>query len=195
MSAIPKMFVSSQEYLAQERKAEFKSEYYRGEVFAMSGASYQHNRIKENLARKSGNQLGDGPCQVLTSDMRVKSLTTGLYTYPDILIVCNEPVFEDAHNDTLLNPRVIIEVLSESTEKYDRRLKFRHYRGIPTVVEYVLVAQDDHVIERYVRQPDENWLLTEFSDLETVFEFASVAVKIPMAEIYRGITFPDDATK
>ena len=160
----------------------------------MSGASYRHNRIKENLARRAGNQLDAGPCRILTSDMRVKCPTTGLYTYPDILIVCNEPVFEDAHEDTLLNPKIIIEVLSESTEKYDRRLKFRHYRGISTVVEYG-VAQDDHVIERYVRQPDENWLLTAFSELEKTFEFASVAVKIPMAEIYGGITFPDGAAQ
>ena len=142
MSAIPKPSLTPQEYLARERRATEKSEYYRGEIFAMAGASFEHSLIKDNLARESGNQLKDKPCRVITSDLRIKVNATGLYTYPDAVIVCDEPKFEDAQVDTLLNPRVIVEVLSDSTEKYDRGGKFAHYRQIPSLQEYVLVAQD-----------------------------------------------------
>lgn len=130
MSTASKRLLTPQEYLDLERKAEFKSEYLHGEMFAMAGASYEHTLIKDNLARKAGNQLEDGPCRVLTSDMRVKVDVTGLYTYPDIVIVCEEPQFEDKVFNTLLNPRALIEVLSDSTEKYDRGAKFGHYRQV-----------------------------------------------------------------
>jgi Uma2 family endonuclease len=193
MSAIPKTLLTPQEYLEQERRAEFKSEYYRGEVFAMSGASYEHTLIKDNLAREAGNHLKDGSCRVLTSDLRVKVSPTGLYTYPDVVIVCNEPQFEDSHFDTLLNPRALVEVLSDSTEKYDRGAKFRNYREISSLAEFILIAQDRPLIERYVRQLDEKWILTIFNDLSHTFEFASVAVRMPLFEIYRGIKFPEDA--
>src|SRR5947209_5769250 len=116
----PTVLLSSQEYLVRERAADFRSEYYRGEMFAMAGARFEHSLIKDHIAREAGNQLRGGPCQVVTSDLRVKVNVTGLYTYPDLVIVCDEPQFEDAVRDTLLNPRVIGEVLSESTEKYDR---------------------------------------------------------------------------
>lgn len=179
--------LSPQEYLAQERQAEYKSEYLRGEVFAMAGATYDHTLIKDNMARKAGNQLEGGPCRVLTSDMRVKVNATGLYTYPDIVIVCDEPQFEDANIDTLLNPRTLVEVLSESTEKYDRGAKFAHYRKIDSLQEFVLVAQDRPLVERYVRQADQTWVLTEFADISQTFEFAAVPARIPMAEIYQGV--------
>ena len=127
---------------------------------------------------------------MVTSDLRVKVDATGLYTYPDIVIVCDQPQFEDAAFDTLLNPRTIVEILSESTEKYDRGTKFEQYRKIPSLREYILVAQDRMYIERHVRQPDETWVLTEFSAAASTFEFASVPVQVPMAEIYRGVEFP-----
>src|SRR5438094_499662 len=141
MSTVSKRLLSPEEYLAQERRAEFRSEYLRGEVFAMAGASYEHTRIKDNFSREIGNQLKGGPCFVLTSDMRVKVNATGLYTYPDAVIVCEQGRFEDANVDTLLNPRVIVEILSDSTEAYDRGGKFGHYRQIASLQEYVLVAQ------------------------------------------------------
>jgi Uma2 family endonuclease len=176
------------DYLARERAASFRSEYYRGEMFAMAGARWEHTLIKDNVARESGNQLRGGPCQVLTSDMRVKVSPTGLYTYPDVVVVCDEPQFEDEVRDTLLNPRTIVEVLSESTEKYDRGVKFEHYQRVVTLQEYVLVSQDRPFVERYLRQPDGSWLYTAFGETET-FAFASIPVQIPLAEIYRGITF------
>jgi Uma2 family endonuclease len=189
MSA-PKHLLSPQEYLVRERLADFRSEFYRGEMFAMAGASWEHTLIKDNLARETGNQLQGGPCRVLTSDLRVKIDATGLYTYPDVVIVCDQPQFEDDKFDTLLNPRTIVEVLSDSTEKYDRGIKFAHYRQLPSLEEYVLAAQDQSLVERYVRQPDGSWVLTAFNDLTQTFAFTSIAVRVALADIYRGVEFP-----
>ncbi len=191
MSTVAKCLLSPQEYLVRERLADFRSEFYRGEMFAMAGASWEHTLVKDNMAREVGNQLKGGPCRVLTSDLRVKVDATGLYTYPDIIVVCDEPRFEDEVLDTLLNPRTIVEVLSESTEKYDRGIKFGHYRQLPSVQEYVLVAQDRPLVERYVRQADGTWVLTVFSDLTQTFVFGSIPVQIALADIYRGVEFPE----
>src|SRR5262249_53469062 len=191
MSTVRKSFLTPEEYLAQERLAEFKSEYLRGDVFAMAGATWEHTLVKDNLARETGNQLKNGPCHVLTSDMRVRVDATGLYTYPDIAIICDEPRFEDKVLDTLLNPRALVEVLSDSTEKYDRGAKFGHYRQIPSLQEFVLVAQDQPLVERYVRQANGSWLLTVFSDPLGEFSFASIPVRVPLSEIYRGVKFPE----
>jgi Uma2 family endonuclease len=191
MSTVRKSFVTPEEYLAQERLADFKSEYLRGEVFAMAGASWEHTLVKDNLARETGYQLKNGPCHVLTSDMRVRVDATGLYTYPDIAIVCDEPQFDDEVLDTLLNSRALVEVLSDSTERYDRGAKFGHYRQIPSLQEFVLVAQDQPLVERYFRQPDNSWLLTVFSEPSGEFAFASIPVRVPLSEIYRGVKFPE----
>jgi Uma2 family endonuclease len=182
--------VTPQEYLARERAAEFRSEYLRGEMFAMVSATFEHTLIKDNLAAETGNQLEGRRFFVLTSDMRVKVNATGLYTYPDISIVCDEPQFEDEVRDTLLNPRSIVEVLSDSTEKYDRGAKFGHYRNVPSLQECILVAQDRPLVERYVRQPDGSWVLTVYDDISQEFEFASIPARVPLVEIYRGVTFP-----
>ena len=192
MSTVSKRLLSPQEYLAQERRAEYKSEYYRGEVFAMSGASFPHTLIKDNLARRVGNHLNGGPGRVVTSDLRVLVDATGLYTYPDVVIVCDEPHFEDAVFDTLLNPRVLIEVLSDSTEKYDRGAKFRQYQRIPSLEEFVLVSQDRPLLERFVRQADESWLVTSSAGLAAAFSFASVPVQVPLTEIYAGVQLPEN---
>lgn len=189
MPTIQPRLLTPQEYLTQERRAEFRSEYLRGEVFAMAGVSHHHTLIKDNLAGEARSQLKNRPCRTLTSDQRVKVNVTGLYTYPDIVIVCDEPQFEDARVDTLLNPRVIVEVLSESTEKYDRGARFGHYRQFPTLQEYVLVAHDRYLVERYVRQPDNSWLLTVFDQPTASFSMTSIPVTIPLAEIYRGVKF------
>ena len=193
MSSLLKPLLTPEEYLARERRAEFKSEFYRGEMFAMAGAKYPHNRVKDNVARHTGNQLEGGPCQLLTSDMRVKIQATGLYTYPDIVVFCDEPQYEDENLDTLLNPRILVEVLSESTEKYDRGTKSVHYRQIPSLQEYVLIAQDQPLVERYVRQPENSWLLTEFRELTQTFSYTSIPVKIALTDIYHGVEFPENA--
>ena len=195
MAAVPKKKLSEAEYLVVERRAEYKSEFYRGEMFAMAGAKYEHNRAKDNLAIALGAKLLGGSCFALTSDMRVKVPASHLYTYPDIVVVCGRPEFEDDVNDTLLNPLIIIEVLSDSTEKYDRGAKFRLYQPLSSLREYVLVAQDKPVCERFVRQSDDSWLLTYVVGLEAEFAFATVPVSIPLATIYSGITFPDEVPR
>jgi Uma2 family endonuclease len=191
MSTAPTRLLTPQEYLALERQAAYKSEYFRGEMFAMARASFEHTLVKDNLAREAGNQLKNGPCRVLTSDLGVRVSATGLYTYPDLVIVCDKPEFVDKVMDTLLNPRAIIGVLSDSTEKYDRGGKFAHYRQIATLQEYVLVAQDRPLVERYVRQKDESWVLTVYDDLSHTLALSSAPVRVPLTEIYGGIEFPE----
>lgn len=191
MSTAPKTYLSTTQYLALERRAEFKSHYYRGEMFAMAGASREHNLIVGNLVREIGNALKDRRCEVYPSDMRVKVAATGLYTYPDATVVCGEPEFEDNQFDTLTNPMVLFEVLSASTELWDRSGKFRQYREIPSLREYVMITQDRASVERYIRQADGGWLLQEIQSIEDSVEFDSIAVTIPLSEIYRNIRFED----
>ncbi len=191
MSAVPKRKLSPAEYLAIEKKAEFKSEFFNGEMFAMAGASRPHNRVKDNLIIRIGSQLLSGPCQTFSSDQRVLVDRTGLYTYPDLLIVCGEVESMEDDEDTITNPRVIVEVLSPSTERYDRGAKFRNYQQVPSLTEYVLVAQDEAVVERFVRQADGTWGYTSFVGLEAVLAFSSVPVQVPLADLYAGVEFPD----
>lgn len=192
MSAAPKVKLTPEQYLAIERQAEYRSEFYNGEMFAMAGASREHNRVKENLVIEIGSRLKGSGCESFSSDMRVKVAATGLYTYPDVVIVCGQAEFEDAAVDTLTNPRVVVEVLSESTEKFDRGKMFRHYKQIPSLQEYVLVAQDEPAIDRFVRQPNGDWAQSSVEGLESEFAFAAVPVKIPLADIYAGVSFPPE---
>ena len=190
VSAILKPKLTPAEYLAHERAAEFRSEYYRGETFAMAGASKEHNRLKQNLIGELVGRLKDGPCESFSSGQRVKVSSTGLYTYPDIVIVCGQAEYDPEDENTLLNPVVVIEVLSPSTMNYDRGAKFRQYQQLPSVMEIVLVYQDEPVIERFVRQSDGAWSLTVLEGLAGELAFASVPARISVAEIYRRVTFP-----
>ena len=194
MSAIPKAKkkLTEDEYLDIEADAEFKSEFYNGEMFAMAGANLAHNRIKENLSVEIGIRLKGGTCESFSSEMRVKVKPTGLYTYPDIVIVCGEPEIEHRRGlDTLLNPRVVIEVLSKTTEGYDCGSKFRQYKKLSSVKEYVIVSSDRRSIDRFVRQDDEQWLLTTFDKPSGKMVLMSVPVRIPLADVYRGVEFPE----
>ena len=193
MSAVPKPHLTPQQYLARERQAETKSEYLRGEMFAMSGASREHNLIAGNVNRKLGEQLRERECEVYQADMRVKVSPTGLYTYPDVTVVCGEPEFEDAEVDTLLNPKVLVEVLSPSTADYDRGGKFTHYRRLPSLQEYVLISQDRPLVEHYVRQGQDEWLLTEQSSLQDTLILPSIQCQLPLSEIYLKVQFAPDA--
>ena len=177
-------YLTSQAYLAQEREAETKSEYYAGQVYAMSGTSETHNLIVTNMIIALGSRLRKRPCKVYPSDMRVKVSSTGLYTYPDVTVVCGKPEFDDKQKDTLLNPTVIIEVLSDSTEAYDRGKKFGHYRTLESLAEYLLIAQDAVAIDRYVRQPDGRWLLTAYRGLAAVAMIDAIDCELPLAEVY-----------
>ena len=183
MASDPRPRISPEEYLALERQAETKSEYLDGEIFAMTGASRKHNRLSVNLTVALDSQLRDKGCEVYANQMRVKVSVTGLYTYPDVIVVCGEPQFEDAEVDTLLNPTLIIEVLSKSTEDYDRGTKFLHYRALPSLREYILIAQNRIHVEHHLRQNDA-WLLTETDLREDVIELPSVGARLALTEIY-----------
>ena len=189
VSTQPKARITPEEYLELERKAELKSEYIDGEMFAMSGATREHTKIVANISAELTNQFMDRPCEVYPLDMRTKVSPAGLYTYPDIAAVCGEPEFEDAHLDTLLNPNLIIEVLSDSTESYDRGKKFAHYRTIHSLREYVLVSQNECRIERFSRQDDGNWLYSESTDPDGSVELTSVACRLSLSRVYHKIDF------
>ena len=191
MSAVRKKRLSVAEYLTMEKRAAFKSEFYRGEMFAMAGASIPHNRIKDNTLIELGNRLKGTPCRTYSSDQRVLVEATGLYTYPDILVVCGPEALDPADKDTLTNPTAIVEILSPSTERYVRGAKFRNYQQMPSFKEYILIAQDEAVCERFVRQTDQSWALVSFVGLEAVLKFTSIAAEIPLADIYAGVTLPD----
>src|SRR5215475_3215142 len=184
MSFQAKQRYTPEEYLALERQAQYKSEYYAGEIFAMAGASRWHNLIVANVVGELRSQLKGRPCTTYPSDMRVKVSPTGLYTYPDVTVVCGEAQFEDNQQDTLLNPTLIVEVLSESTEAYDRGGKFAHYRKLTSLMEYVLITQTKPDIEHYVRQPDNRWLLAEADSLHDTLYLPSIACHLALAEVY-----------
>ena len=178
MSAIAK--ISDQAYLEQERLTETKSEYIAGEIFAMTGGSPTHNLIGANVLRELGTQLKQRPCRVYTSDQRVR-VDNG-YLYPDVSVVCGQPEYFD--NDNLLNPTLIIEVLSPSTEDYDFGGKFARYRGIPSLKGYLLVAQDRYAVTHFHRQDSNHWLMTELDGHEAVLELPCVECSLPLVEIY-----------
>lgn len=189
MSSQPQLRYTPEEYLMRERQAEYKSEYLAGEIFAMSGASERHNLIAGNIFAAFHAQLRGRPCRAYVNDMRVKVSTTGLYTYPDVVALCGEPQFDDEQKDTLLNPTVIVEVLSPSTEAYDRGGKFGHYRKLASLAEYVLVSQEESHIEHYVRQPDNQWLLSEASGLQEAVQLPSINCTLALSEVYEKVTF------
>jgi Uma2 family endonuclease len=186
-------FVRPEEYLAQERLAELKSEYCDGRLHSMAGTSFRLNIIAGNLYSAIQSQLRDKSCQPTFGDIRLQLESSGLFTYPDLMIVCGQPEFADAHLDTLLNPTVIIEVLSPSTESWDRGGKFAHYRRLESLQDYVLVSQDRILVEHYTRQ-GQQWLLTESSGLDGSLRLASIGCEVPLAEIYAKVTFDQDAT-
>lgn len=184
MSAEPHRRISLEDYLAAERHAETKSEYLNGEVFAMSGASRRHNVIVWNLSGALHTQLKGRACEAYVGDMRVHIPATGLYTYPDIVVACGEPKFEDRELDTLLNPTLLIEVLSPSAEGYDRGKKAAHYRTLDSLREYLLVSQDEVRVELLTRQDDGHWLLSEASQLEESISLSSIGCALRLADLY-----------
>ena len=180
MAAVPKTKLTVAQYLAIERAAEIRSEFYRGEMFTVTRTTREHNAIKESLIGRMGIQFKGGPCYSLSSTQRVKVSAIGLSTYPDILIVCGKAEYDLEDRDALLNPQVIFEILSDSTEKDDRGKKFEHYQQIPAAREYILVCQDQMRVERFVRQPNNSWLLTVFIDPASEFALTTVPAHMPL---------------
>lgn len=180
MSLPKSKFITPEEYLALERQSEVKSEYWDGEMFLMAGASREHNLIVSNVNRELGTQLLERPCEVYPSDMRVRIPHTGRYVYPDVPVVCGEPQFEDPELDTLLNPTVIVKVLSTSTAGFDFGKKFDAYKTIPSLQQYLLIAQDELHTYLYTRLPDKGWLLTEATGLDQVVRLDSIGCQLPL---------------
>ena len=183
-----KILITPEEYLVMEREAEFKSEYRDGQIVAMPGASRPHNLISGNIFGEFYLQFLDRTCEVYTNDMRVKVSDRGLYTYPDVVVMCDEPRFEDNHVDTLLNPTVIVEVLSPSTENYDRHDKFLSYQTLESLQEYILVSQKGVHVEQYICQ-NGNWNLREFRSLDDVLVLASIECQLAVRAIYAKVQF------
>ena len=184
-------FFTPEEYLAKERKALTKSEYRDGQIHTMPGASRKHNLIAVHITGELYIQLRTRSCEVYTNDMRVKVSSAGLYTYPDVVVVCEEPRFEDTHFDTLLNPTVLIEVLSPSTAAYDRGDKFASYQKLDSLCEYVLISQDSVCVEHYLRQ-GQAWDLTEFRSLDDVFHLVSIGCELSLRAIYAKVQFSQE---
>jgi len=176
--------IGPEEYLTVERKSEIRHEYLDGEVFAMAGASREHNQISANIVRVLGNQLLERPCSVFSSDMKVKIREIEKYTYPDIVVVCGEEAFEDENNDVLLNPVVIMEILSDSTEAYDRGDKFAHYQLLGSLAEYLLISQYSCRVERFARRDDATWIYSKYQNLEDVVVIEAAGCQLPVSGIY-----------
>ena len=192
MSSAPKRKLTEEEYLAIERTATSRSIFYRGEMYAMSGAKESHVLVVANLLANIWNQFEDRPCRVYASDMRVKNARTGSYFYPDVAALCEEPKFADSQSDTLVNPQVIIEVLSESTESFDRGGKFEDYQLLDSLDIYVLVAQDKPRVELYHKQADGSWNYTSKNQLSDVLSLHSIDVQISLDKIYAKVEFESD---
>ena len=196
--------LTPEEYITFERKAipdaeTVRSEYIDGEIINMPGASRVHNLIAGNIFVEFHTLLRDSGCETYMSDMRVSAPLTSSYFYPDVVVVCEEPRFEDDVFDILLNPIILVEVLSPSTEAYDRGEKFGHYRQLASLQEYVLVSQDKVLVEHYRRQDKQggpsvtgkDWIFTDFRELEEILSLTSIQCKLPLQEIYERVTFPD----
>ncbi len=193
MSALPKRLFTPKEYLTLEVAAEYKSQYVAGEIYAMAGAEPWHIQIMDNLTKALGRRLDDRPCQTFSSDMRVQAAEGELYTYPDLSALCGEPRFNHAiRPGSLLNPQVIFEILSPATEAFDRGDKFARYRKLPSLADYVLVASEGLRVEHFVRQSNGSWTMTEYSQPADELPLAPLDCTLPLAEIYRRVTFPRD---
>jgi Uma2 family endonuclease len=185
MSAEPIKMYSQEEYLELERAAEYKSEYYRGEIFAMSGAGLNHNCIVDNITITVGGFLRGKACRTFSRDLRIHIPENTLYTYPDLMILCGQPDLLDEHMDTLLNPSVIVEVLSPSTRKYDKGRKFQLYKGIPSLMEYVLIDSEKIAAEVYSKEEGGLWALTsESDDINGSIELSHIHFTLKMSDIY-----------
>ena len=189
MSKLEKPHFTAAEYLSMERASSDKHEFACGEIFAMTGASARHVGIVSNLVRELGNQLRHRPCQVYSTDLRVCIDADNRYAYPDVVVVCSQPKFLDDMLDTLLNPELIVEVLSESTRNYDRGDKFQQYRRIPSFREYLLVDQERVHVERHTKQSNGTWSLSETDAIGDVVQLESVGVTLAVSEIYFKIEF------
>jgi Uma2 family endonuclease len=184
MSSLPNYYLSPEEYLTLERRAEFKSEYVDGVMCAMAGGSERHNLIAANVIISIGTQLRDHPCRVYPSDLKVRVPNSRRFFYPDVSIVCGETLFADDEQDVVLKPAVVVEVLSDSTAAFDRGKKFQSYQQIESLREYLLVSQDEYVIEHFLRQDDGHWLYTKAGGLDESLALPTVKCQLALSDVY-----------
>ena len=187
MSTDAKIFLTPEQYLEIEEQAPYKSEYYNGEMSALSGANHAHNLLVSNLVRELSQQLRHGPCEVYPSDMRLRITATGLYTYPDVAVVCGSPEFLAGKETTLLNPKVVVEVLSPSTEAYDRGRKFEHYRTLDSLDTYLLAASDRVSVHLYTRGPGGQWSLIIADRREDTPDLPTIGCRLALSDIYEKV--------
>jgi Uma2 family endonuclease len=189
MSPVPVPRFTPEEYLAIERAADHRSELIHGEIYAMAGVSFEHTLIVTNLGAALHTRLRGRPCTTHLNDLRLSVPETRLYTYPDALVICDEPIFADEQFDTVTNPIALFEVLSPSTEAYDRGAKFAHYRRLSSLKYYVLLSQTEPLVERYERQESNTWLLTELRGPDSTLDLPALQVSIPLSDLYERIVF------
>ncbi len=196
LAKLQRKFISETEYLKMESVSPVKHEYFDGEILQMAGASYEHNLATGNIFASLHSQLRRGNCSAVQNDMRLFVETAALYTYPDVMIVCGKPEIKKYKGlDSLLNPVLIVEVLSPSTADYDKGAKFDHYRTIESLREYVLVWQDKKRVARYTKQPDESWILRDFIGEEAEVALSSIDCRLSMEDIYDKVDFEAIAQK
>ena len=188
MSTPPNYYLSPEEYLAIEREAEFKSEYVDGVMYAMAGGSERHNLIAGNVFAELHAQLRKTPCRVYPSDLKVRVPNSKKFFYPDVSVICDETQFADDERDVILNPVLIVEVLFESTAAFDRGKKFQAYQQIETLEEYLLVSQDEHVVEHYLRQENNHWLYTKANGLDESIALPTIKCQLSLRDIYDKTT-------
>ena len=193
MSALPRRCFTPEEYLLLENQASYKSQYVAGEIYAMAGAEPEHIEIVDNLSFALKTQFGDRSCKSYSTDMRVRSEAGEMYTYPDVVALCGELRFDrSSRPSVLLNPQVIFEVLSPSTEAFDRGEKFFRYRTLPSLTDYILVASESMRVEHCVRQENGAWTLTDYRQPGDELPIRSLEVRLTLAQIYRQVVFPAD---
>jgi len=188
MASLPNYHLSPEEYLAIERRAEYKSEYVDGVMYAKAGGNERHHLIAVKLIGAIGTQLRDRPCRVYPSDLKVRVPGSRRFFYPDVSIVCGETQFADEERDVVLNPSVVLEVLSESTAAFDRGKKFQSYQQIESLREYLLVSQDEYVVEHFLRQDDGHWLYTKAGGLDESLALPTVNCRLALRDVYSKVT-------
>lgn len=187
MASNPITKVSEEQYLAIDRAAEVRSEFFNGEMFAMAGGSMRHSALQANIISELHGALRGTGCREFTSDFRVRVVPGRMYAYPDVTVVCGTALLADERQDILLNPTVIFEVLSPSTEQYDRGVKFRYYRGIESLTDYILVDQNQIRVEQYTRGDANTWTLHDYQRLDEELIINSIKIRLPLARIYEGV--------
>jgi len=187
-------YYTPEEYLALEESSDYRSEYYQGEIFAMSGGSANHNRIIRNLLVALTLALEGRGCEAFATDLRLFVKKNGLYTYPDLMVICDQLEFIKGRTDTIINPVVIVEVLSKSTQDYDRGTKFELYRAIETFQDYLLIDQSRIHVEYFHRLDDGRWILQEYNLIEDALIVESISFKLALSRIYQGVDWQNSCT-